>query len=177
MTSSSKMVIFLDIDGVLQPLSSQHRFEHDLDELRTQLAIKYKNDDYLLMDRYDLGAVYYDWDLDAVERLRKLCIDFNAEIIITSSWIDYSALSRLKEYFKLHGLDIYIGGNISVVGRSSRVAKIAEYLEQHQDVDRFVILDDAFVDDFRNSFAKHFVYCRFIFDEDCYQQARSILLG
>lgn len=53
-------VIFLDIDGVLQPLMSQTRFKHNLEELCVQLAHTYQNDEYLNMDRYDLGAVYYD---------------------------------------------------------------------------------------------------------------------
>ena len=65
-----RTVIFLDIDGVLQPHGRQERFNHDLEALRVQLAARYQNDDYLTMDRYDLGAVYYDWDKAAVERLR-----------------------------------------------------------------------------------------------------------
>ena len=33
-----RIVMFLDIDGVLQPPSKQTRFKHDLDELRRSLA-------------------------------------------------------------------------------------------------------------------------------------------
>jgi hypothetical protein len=89
-----RSVIFLDIDGVLQPLSSQQRFRHDLKALQEQLAFQYQNDDYREMDRYDLGAVYYDWDKEAVERLRTLCVDVPADIVITSDWRNYSPLSR-----------------------------------------------------------------------------------
>jgi hypothetical protein len=173
----TKKVVFLDIDGVLQPLRSQDRFRHDLKELGKQLAEKFQNDEYLEMDRYDLGAVYYDWDKEAVERLRKLCTDFDAEIIITSAWREYSPLSRLKDYFRLHGLDIYIGGEIPLEGKGFRYEKVADYLKAHDDIDRFVILDDAFVNEFEKDFPDQFVHCRRIFDEDCYQKARGILAG
>ena len=52
-----RTVIFLDIDGVLQPPSSQRRFKHDLEELRRSLADRFADEIYLGMDKYDLGAV------------------------------------------------------------------------------------------------------------------------
>ena len=57
-----RRVIFLDIDGVLQPPSRQTRFKHDLEELRRSLAERFDDETYLSMDKYDLGAVYHDWD-------------------------------------------------------------------------------------------------------------------
>jgi len=87
----------LDIDGVLQPLGSQKRFDHDMEKLREDLAAKFDNDEYLEMDRYDLAAVYYDWDPDAVERLRKLCIEQQAEIVISSDWRTYHPVSSARE--------------------------------------------------------------------------------
>ncbi len=168
-------VIFLDIDGVLQPLSSQIRFKHNLEELSVQLANTYQNDEYLEMDRYDLGAVYYDWDQEAVERLKKLCTEFDAGIVISSDWRLYSPLPRLKDYFRLHDLDKFVNDIIPVGGQGYRDEKIADYLERHAHIERFVILDDAYSDLFTKRFPEHFVYCRHIFDDACYQQARSIL--
>ena len=168
-------VIFLDIDGVLQPGHNQYRFKHDLDKLREKLALKYKNDEYLEMDRYDLGAVYYDWDKDAVERLRKLCAQGPAEIVISSDWRSYSPLSTLKDYFRLHALDKYITGEIPQVSGKMRCDEITEYLQNNRNIRRFVILDDAHIGDFKTNYPKQFVYCRFIFDDDCYQKAIDIL--
>lgn len=50
-----RAVIFLDIDGVIQPLGGQRRFRHDLEKLREDLAARYKNDEYLEMDNTTSG--------------------------------------------------------------------------------------------------------------------------
>ena len=62
-----RIVIFLDIDGVLQPPSKQTRFKHDPEDLRRSLAGRFGDETYLGMDKYDLGAVYYDWHAE-IER-------------------------------------------------------------------------------------------------------------
>ena len=170
-----RRIIFLDIDGVIQPLSSNERFQHDLERLREELAAKYNNDEYLEMDRYDLGAVYYDWDEKAVERLRKLCIDFTAEIVISSDWRRYSPLSRLKDYFRLHDLAKYITGVIPLVPDKYRCDELTEYLKANEDIQKFVILDDAHVEDFEANYPDQFVHCRGIFDENSYKKALCIL--
>ena len=46
----TRQVVFLDIDGVLQPSGRQDRFNHDLEQLQRDLAAKYNNDEYLEMD-------------------------------------------------------------------------------------------------------------------------------
>jgi hypothetical protein len=170
-----KTVVFLDIDGVLQPLSSQKRFEHNLDELKKELVIKYQNDEYLDMDKYDLGAVYYDWDKKAVERLRELCDKTDAKIVISSNWRSYSPLSRLKDYFRLHNLDTYIVAEIPDLGGRSRANEVNQYLENNQNVQKFVILDDSYILDFEDKYPKQFVCCKYIFDNDCYKKALGIL--
>ena len=56
-----RTVIFLDIDGVLQPCLSQKRFDHDLSETREMVARETGNSKYLQLDKYDVGAGSYDW--------------------------------------------------------------------------------------------------------------------
>jgi hypothetical protein len=38
MVKKTRQVIFLDIDGVLQPFGRQDRFNHDLEQLQKDLA-------------------------------------------------------------------------------------------------------------------------------------------
>ena len=78
-------IIFLDIDGVLQPNWSQKRFGHDLEALRENLAERF-GAEYREMNPYDLGAVVHDWHTGALARLRGLCEDHGAKIVISSDW-------------------------------------------------------------------------------------------
>lgn len=95
--------------------------------------------------------------------------------MISSDWRLYSPLPRLKDYFRLHDLDKFLNDIIPVEGQGCRDEKIADYLERHTHIERFVILDDGYSDLFTKRFPKHFVYCQCILDDACYQQARSIL--
>lgn len=172
-----RTVIFLDIDGVLQPGISQKRFSHDLDKLRERLAIQFKDEKYLSMDKYDLGAVYYDWDKDAVQRLTKLCSAASAEIVISSDWRVYSPIETIIDYFRLHGLNDYIIDITPKLPEAQRDDEIAEYLNKHQDVKKFVILDDGYIKAFEKRYPDQFVHCDYIFDELSYKKAKKILLG
>lgn len=173
----SRTVIFLDIDGVLQPPGQQDRFKHDMEKLRADLAVKYNNDEYLEMDKYDLAAVYYDWHPEAVERLRKLCIDYDAEIVISSDWRLYNPLPRLRDYFRLHDLDGYVT-DVTIQNSKAplyRCGEVVAYLEENPDVKKFVILDDRYGHEFSSTYPDNFVYTSSFLDEEDYKKAAKIL--
>ena len=105
---SERRVIFLDIDGVLQPGVNESRFKHDMDALKEELARKYHEPAYLELDKYDVAAVYYDWDAEAVSRLKHLIEETKAEIVLSSDWRHSKNLEQMKLLFRIHDLDGYL---------------------------------------------------------------------
>jgi hypothetical protein len=169
-------VIFLDIDGVLQPVCSQKRFRYDLDQLRKDLANKFKDEEYLTLDKYDLGAIYYDWDKEAVNLLKQLCEKTGAKIVISSNWKDFADLSRFKKYFKIHGLDDYVVGvTPSFSYPKGRDDEIEQYLKENPNIKKFVIFDDSYIDRLSKKFPEEFIYCKYKLDKNAYDKALKIL--
>ena len=174
-----RTVIFLDIDGVLQNYGSQDRFEHDLEALRRRLADDFGDASYLDMSKYDLGAVRYDWDRDAVERLRRLCEDFGAEIVVSSDWRTGKSVDVLKAYFRIHGLHHYVTDK---TGKSEgapryRMGEVKDYLDAHPEIERFVIIDDRYRKEFEQLFSDQFVYTTRRLEAADETRARRILSG
>ncbi len=174
-----KCVLFLDIDGVLQPTWSQKRFDYDLDALQKEMAEFFNDEGYLKMDKYDIAAVFYDWDFVSIGYLKKFLIDFNADIVLHSSWINHSNLANLKRLFRIHQLDDYLvdlteknSGYRDDGTSRSKVLVIDEYLEKHPEIDRYAIIDDD------RSLAKlgdRYVYAPNKIDEETYIKLREAI--
>jgi hypothetical protein len=165
-------ILFLDIDGVLQPGGAQNRFKNDLDLLKSQKIIE--NPEFESVDKYDLGAVFYDWAIDSVELIRKLLDNSQAKIVISSSWRNGKTLNDLKLLFSIHKLNDYVIGATPIFSGSNRGEEIASYLTENLDVEKFVIVDDiAYTLDDR--FPDNFVYCEYKFTQENYRTAISIL--
>lgn len=113
--------LFLDIDGVLQP-GTQHRMEHldEFVELSRKLTKELQNGfDYykfggdkinggtMLDEQYDIAAVFYDWNKEAVERLRRILIHTDAKIVLSSDWRE-KGLTNMKGLLDIHGLGKYL---------------------------------------------------------------------
>ncbi len=167
-----KKVVFLDIDGVLQPGGRQFRFDHNLDELQKKFGEK--NPEYLKMDKYDIGATYYDWDLEAVELLRNLLIMNEAKIVISSAWRTSKNLDQLKLLFNFYELDNYIIDATPILYLKGRAAEIQQFLDEHPEIEKFVILDDDSWS-FKGVFTGTFVYCPNVFNRECFDKANKIL--
>jgi hypothetical protein len=167
-----RKVIFLDIDGVLQPGYSQKRFDIDRIALRSELAVSVDNG-IAHLDEYDVAAVYCDWDKKAVERLNNLVDITSAEIVISSAWRSSKNLNQLRSLFKIHKLDTFIA-DITKVLDSKRVEEIQEYLTRHTDIGTFAILDDDYWF-LQKAFPNEIVPCPGIFGEKEFHLAKSIL--
>lgn len=148
-------VVFLDIDGVLQPCSSQKRFDHDLIQTRADIAEKMGDSRYLELDKYDVAAVYYDWHGKAVENLRSLLESCDAEIVISSDWKRTKSIEQMKLLFRIHGLDGYITDMVSYTDHTFKPEEIGGYLEQHPGLGSYVVLDDL---NMEKNFRGHTVY-------------------
>ncbi|MDR1459382.1 MAG: AAA family ATPase [Bacteroidales bacterium] len=148
-------IIFLDIDGVLQP-STQYRFEHinEIDELNQQLQKKY-GVDYGVYDKYDVTAVYYDWNKKAVADLKRILDVTGAKIVVSSDW-RRATLDRMVDFCTIYGFgDAIVGstitGDIDKIKkgdekyrklRNPRSREILFYLETHPGIKNYVALDD-----------------------------------
>lgn len=169
-----KKVVFLDIDGVLQPDKNHNRFENNLDELKQTWGRV--NPDYLTLDKWDMGATYFDWDLGAVDRLRKLLKLHDAKIVISSNWRTSKNLHKLRLLFNFYDLDKYVA-DVTVIldfKRGGRSAEIQQYLDTHPEIEKFVILDD-YRGYFEGVFTDTFVYCPDVFNNECFAKANEIL--
>lgn len=108
-------VLFLDIDGVLQPLGKQERFEHrdEIPAIAARLNREKQNGfDYeAYVSGYaglcDVGAVYFDWNKEAVEGLRQVLATTGARIVISSDWRD-KGFEVMKAFLAIYDLDGYL---------------------------------------------------------------------
>lgn len=148
-------IIFLDIDGVLQ-FYSQYRFKHDLTQLRIDLAEKFGVKEFLTYDKYDLGAVVYDWDKDSVANLKKLIETTGAKIVLSSDWRLTRSIEEMRLLMMIHDLHTYLIDYTPQIGYD-RSSEVAQYLAEHPEITRFVILDDRDFD-FSKNFPDNFVH-------------------
>lgn len=142
-------IVFLDIDGVLQPYASNDRFYEigkKEKQLITDLSEKY-NVDYAKYNIYDILAVYYDWQKEAVSRLRHILECGNARIIISSDWRSEKLPNKMLDLLKIHDLGSYwFADNIILKNKflmpwDIRYQEIINSLKQYS-INNYVVLDD-----------------------------------
>ncbi|MBQ8707218.1 MAG: hypothetical protein IJ523_03925 [Succinivibrionaceae bacterium] len=194
--AGKKNIVFLDIDGVLQPYGSQLRFEHSKELTMEMLRNKYPRELVDEGENYDILAAYYDWDEDALDSVARLCRRNGARIVLHSSWIDCSSVERLRLFFELHGMgdcvldacrshfrepdrDSFYERKARQYGlggiEKEKQVIILDWLEEHAgQVQNYVVIDDS---DLSWAFGSRFVSSYNVFsDMDC-RLAQSVLDG
>lgn len=85
---------------------------------------------------------YFD-NPDAIRYLNKLCLEFNYNIVVTSSWKQHP---EYQNFLIDSGLDpkITIIG-CTPVSNMGREFEIKQYLEEHPEIIEYLIIDDAFL--------------------------------
>ena len=161
-------VVFLDIDGVIQPHNSFKRFNYMNNNTIKYLSDKY-NCDYSKYDSYDVCSVYVDWSKDAVKRLKYILDYTNSRIIISSNWRDPNNKYKMRDLLKIQELDKYwVDDNPYIISGDScykeRASEINASINKH-DINNYVILDD--MAELIRYFPDNFVCTRnFINEED-----------
>ena len=186
-------VIFLDIDGVIQPYNSQSRFKHDLKALRKELSKKY-NRDYSIYHSADVGACYYDWNEDAVNRIKKILKETGAKIVISSDWRSEELLDKMKDLLRIWNMDKYLVGETEAAfdGEkmtmqetcnyiekkiksdkfSYREIEILDYVYKHKEITNYVAIDDM---NLSKTIGEHFVKTDNLIDDKQVDECIKIL--
>lgn len=160
-------ILFLDIDGVLNPpVCPQYEFDFDLSD---KLATKLNNPIIKKLNIYFVNQVYYGFSSKSCELIKKLTQEFDAKIVLTSSWRLYYTKEEIEGMFEIVGIkDAFI--DFTSQG-NSRSNVIAEYVQTHN-VKRYLVIDDF---DMRNNFGYRFIQTSQSFNEANYHQARYAL--
>lgn len=138
-------VVFLDIDGVLQPYNVPLRFDNlsikKIDELSRKWDV-----DYSKYNINEISSVYYDWDELAIARLKYILKETNARIIMSSEWRSKEQLYKMRDLLRIHYLGDYWACDNVILDNGkdvveNRALEIKNSLSKYP-VDNFVILDD-----------------------------------
>lgn len=157
--------IFLDIDGVINPSHSKNTYQLDYC-LPTTLAKKKNKPNIAKLNTYLVNQVWSCFSLESIDYLKKLIQEFDARIIITSSWRIVYSLSDLKDMFDIFDLGAYVVDMTKTI--TPRTQAIQEYINTHH-VYSYIILDDF---DMSNAFNFHFIYIRNYFKKEDYEKAK-----
>lgn len=163
-----KTVLFLDIDGVLVPkqIFDPYALEPDL---KYRLAQE-KNDPSIekLPDTL-VNQVYHHFNKESCTLIRQLADQFDASIVLTTSWRLFFSLEQMKAILNIFDLGPYVTGMTEEGIPRYRV--IQDYV-MHHGIDRFVVIDDL---NMMRQFPNHFVHARFRFEKEQYDCVRKLL--
>lgn len=160
-------VIFLDIDGVL--LSYSDKFNSNKNPLKKSIEDAESHDAFLRLKSNSYSNNY--WSIVLAHHFSKRALAnldslikrvetvAKPQIVISSSWRRERTVEELITiYFKMHSFAKYIIDKTSdkVLSRD-RSEEIQDWLNQHPEVQHYVILDDEY-EDLLQRFLKRFIH-------------------
>jgi hypothetical protein len=171
-------IIFLDIDGVIQPHSSQERYIHTKNDESMRAMYADLNDrfqiDYSKYDRGGVTSAYYDWLKYSITNLHEIIEKTNARIVLSSDWRYQLPFKEMYDLFRIYDLHKYYIDNTKYFkyydeekylkklipephldSYNIRVLEILDYVDRNNQISHFVAIDDM---DLSNGLKKHFVH-------------------
>lgn len=146
-------IVFLDYDGVVNSLM--------YDKEKNAFNFNFPKDNKV--NNYQ-----------AVKLVERLCEEFNAKIVVTSTWRKYS---NYKECLYNGGLskDIEIIDKTEDLEDAWRIEEIKKWLESHPNVKNYVILDDDIIGTNDKHWVRTETYDGFLWRD--YEKAKLVLCG
>ncbi|MCF0261197.1 MAG: hypothetical protein HUJ54_15155 [Erysipelotrichaceae bacterium] len=165
----SKPVIFLDIDGVIHAAGKDsgcwvERREH----IAEKLAEQYRNPVYLKLGDNLCSQVLDAFRLEACRDIESLCHEFDASVVISSSWRIFHSLEELQALFQLAGIthvtDVCPKGYV-------RRDTISRYVKDNR-IESYIVIDDM---DLKQVFGYRCIHTPSGFEKEHYLKARNAL--
>lgn len=161
-------ILFLDIDGVINP----HMYTGFPKERKWQPFVQSllkRNKDIRSLPPFTVDQVCHYFDGQACRYIQKLIQEFDAKIVISSSWrfvFDHKDLKAILDLKDLGEAFIDI-----TINAKSRPQEIQQYIEEHQ-IQSYLVIDDF---NMESTFKERFILCKETMKEQQYQQARKEL--
>ena len=138
-------ILFLDIDGVLQSEDAELYFSSE-PKLIAGLNEKF-NIDFSVYPTYTVFNCLYDWNEQAIARLKYILDQTGAGIVASTDWRSPTQPNKMRDLFTIHGLEkYYIADNPFVPVKTNfeqdRAWEIGKSLEIYKP-ETFLVLDNC----------------------------------
>lgn len=169
-------VVFLDVDGVINPYENDNGFRYTKTDLVEKLSKKF-NTDYSIYHRQDVCMAFIDWSPTAIRRLKRILNETNSKIILSSDWRERNLPRMTFDLFKMYHLEKYwFADNIFVTKcydfAKRRSEEIKASLNKYP-IDNYVVLDDC--DELLEYFPDNMVVTDSYIKDDDVEKAIKIL--
>ena len=166
----SKPVIFLDIDGVIHAVGKEPGcWVERRENIAAKLAEQYQNPVYNRLGDNLCSQVMDAFRLEACQSIESLCAEFDASVVISSSWRIFHSLEELQALFQIAGIthvkDVCPRGCV-------RRDTISQYLKANR-IDSYIVIDDM---DLKQVFGYRCIHTPSGFEKEHYTKARNALL-
>jgi hypothetical protein len=132
-------IIFLDIDGVINP-NDIMKFPPVDPDLPKRLANEKENPAIAQLEAFTVMQAHQCFDRNSIEYLMKLIQEFDCRIVISSSWRLFFTYEELIAVFDIVDLGQYVIG-VTANTRKPRFSQILDYITLHG-IDRYIVIDD-----------------------------------